>query len=138
MNIENLNHYTKEITYQNNDYNFYAYLSNNPKMALQELLGDYVSDTKVAIDKINVCLKNIWILDNIFISESLRGYGVGKNLMEMFFNSAASESNNIFLVADLTIKNKFPLVNFYKGFGFEIIHSYDGYAFMHKEIKKGA
>lgn len=138
MNIDNLNHYTKEITYQNNDYNFYAYLSKNPKMALQELLGDYVSDTKAAIDKINVSLTSIWILDNIFISESLRGYGVGKNLMEMFLNEAVSDSNQVFLVADLTIKNKFPLVNFYKSFGFEIIHSYEGYAFMYKQIKKGA
>lgn len=138
MKIDNLNHYTKEITYQNNDYNFYAYLSKNPKMALQELLGDYVSDTKTAIDKINVSLTSIWILDNIFISESLRGYGVGKNLMEMFLNEAVSDSNQVFLVADLTIKNKFPLVNFYKSFGFEIIHSYEGYAFMYKQIKKGA
>lgn len=138
MNIDNLNHYTKEITYQNNDYNFYAYLSKNPKMALQELLGDYVSDTKTAIDKINVSLSSIWILDNIFISESLRGYGVGKNLLEMFLNVAVSDSNDVFLVADLTIKNKFPLVNFYKSFGFEIIHSYEGYAFMYKQINKGA
>ena len=138
MKIDNLNHYTKEITYQNNDYNFYAYLSKNPKMALQELLGDYVSDTKTAIDKINVSLTSIWILDNIFIYESLRGYGVGKNLMEMFLNEAVSDSNQVFLVADLTIKNKFPLVNFYKSFGFEIIHSYEGYAFMYKQIKKGA
>lgn len=134
MNNSAYDHYSKTISYSNKDYSFYAYLSESPLMALQELIGDYVNDTQVAIEKITFKEKSIWILDNIYVSENMRGYGVGKNLMSMFLEKAPEHSKEIYLMADLTVINYFDLHVFYEKFGFEIIHKYNNYSLMRKVI----
>lgn len=71
-------------------------------------------------EKINTRHSIVAVLKNMWVDESLRGNGVGTQLLEDFLGSTAATA--IFLEADMgESSNLFSLEDWYSGFGFRTI-----------------
>jgi len=79
----------------------------------------YLERVKLNIDE-NLIEFPVAILKNINVESDYRNRGYGNEAMETFLD-AASEAKSIILIADLLADNKFDLVKWYEGYGFEII-----------------
>lgn len=71
-------------------------------------------------------------LANIRVSSNARGQGFGRNLMDAFQQSFASQTDMDFLIAhiDNPQEDGFQLLHFYRGYGFEPVIEEDGMVLM--------
>jgi len=84
----------------------------------------YLEKVELNIDE-NLIEFPVAILKNINVEKDYRNIGYGNEAMETFLD-AASEAKSIILIADLMTDNKFDLVKWYEGYGFEIIGKSSG------------
>lgn len=89
--------------------NLINWLSKNNVEGIVEILNELKPFDKIAI------------LDNINVYDEYRNKGYGNVLMENFIDSCDNGESGILLICDKSEENKFSLLEWYKGYGFEVI-----------------
>jgi hypothetical protein len=92
----------------------------------KENLDNWLYNERVELNiDVNSIQFPVAILKNINVQPDYQNIGYGNEAMGTFLD-ATSEAKSIILIADLAADNKFDLVKWYEGYGFEIIGTSGG------------